>query len=110
MTHAIIVGPDRGLEAALGAHDVTTTRIETPASAADLDAAGIDDASLFFLTDGAEATLVPVAREHHPELRIVWYATQAVPEFVTRQLDLGVDPELADAAFLVEEQVQALES
>ncbi|MFB6110343.1 MAG: CTP synthetase [Halodesulfurarchaeum sp.] len=110
MARALIVGPDRGLEAPLAEHGVETVRIETPASGEDLERAGVADASLCFLTDAAEATLVSVARERHPEIRIVWYAPRTVPEFATRQLDLGVDPTLIGPTVLVEEQLASLDA
>jgi hypothetical protein len=109
MTRALIVGPDRGLAAPLTEQGIETVPVETPASGEDLQAAGIADASLLFVTDGTEATLISVATELNPGLRIVWYAPTSVPEFATRQLDLGVDPSLIDAAALVEEQLAAVE-
>ena len=108
MTHSLIVGPDRGLEAALTAQNVGTTQVPTPVTEADLEEAGLADATLLFVTDPDEATAIPVAKRHQPDLRIVWYAPDSVPEFVTRQLDLGVDPSLIDPEILIEEQLLAL--
>ncbi len=109
MTHALIIGPDRGLEAALKAAGVETTQVSTPTTEDALEGAGLAEARLLFVTDPEEATAIPVAKGHHPPVRIVWYAPDAVPDFVTRQLDLGVDPSLIDPDVLVEEQLQALE-
>ncbi len=108
MTQALIVGPDRGLEAELTKNDVETTQVPIPITEADLDDAGLADAALLFITDKAEATAIPVAKRRQPEVRIVWYAPDSVPEFVTRQLDLGVDPSLIDPEVLIEEQLLAL--
>ena len=109
MTRALIVGPDRGLDAVLQANDVETTRVPTPVTEADLDEAGLADAALLFVTDSAEATAIPVAKRRQPAVRIIWYAPDSVPEFVTRQLDIGVDPSLIEPDILVEEQLLALE-
>ena len=109
MTESLIVGPDRGLEAVLTAHDVGTTQVSTPVTEADLEEAGLADASLLFVTDADEATAIPVAKRRQPALRIVWYAPDSVPEFVTRQLDLGVDPSLIGPEILIEEQLLAID-
>lgn len=108
MTSALIVGPDRGLEPMLKENDVETTHVPTPVTEADLEEAGLAEASLLFITDKSEATAIPVAKRRQPEVRIVWYAPDSVPEFVTRQLDLGVDPSLIDPELLIEEQLLAL--
>ncbi|MDZ7850203.1 MAG: CTP synthetase [Halodesulfurarchaeum sp.] len=108
MTRALIVGPDRGLDAVLTANDVETTQVPTPVTETDLDEAGLAEAALLFVTDPGEATAIPVAKRLQPGLRIVWYAPDSVPEFVTRQLDLGVDPSLIEPEILIEEQLLAL--
>ncbi|MFW6383953.1 MAG: DUF7126 family protein [Halodesulfurarchaeum sp.] len=109
MTHALIIGPDRGLEAALADAGVETTRIDGPTTEAKLDGAGLADAALLFVTDAAEGSAIPVARDLHPTVRIVWYAPEAVPGFVSRPLDLGVDPSLIEPDALVAEQLVAVE-
>lgn len=109
MTRALIIGPDRGLEPALAGEGVETTQVQTPITESALEEAGLAEVGLLFVTDAEEATAIPVAKGQHPALRIVWYAPDAVPAFVTRQLDIGVDPSLIDPDVLVEEQLQALD-
>jgi len=108
MTGALILGPDRGLEAALTDNGVETTQVQRPSTEANLTEAGLEEAALLFVTDPEEASAIPVARGAQPDVRIVWYAPDSVPEFATRQLDLGVDPRLIDPGILIEEQVSAL--
>ncbi|UWG48774.1 TrkA, K+ transport system, NAD-binding component [Halanaeroarchaeum sp. HSR-CO] len=105
---AVIVGPDRGIEAALADHDVETTRVEGLATGESLDDAGLADADLLVITDAAEATAVPVAKDRHPSIRIVFYTTDSVPEFVTGQLDLAVDPDLLSPDVVAEELVASI--
>ncbi|MFB6093921.1 MAG: CTP synthetase [Halanaeroarchaeum sp.] len=107
--NAVIVGPDRGLGAALADHGVGTTRVEGPATGEALDAAGLAGASLLVITDLAEATAVPVAKDRNPDVRVVSYAPTSVPEFVTGQLDLAVDPDLLAPAVVAEELVVTVE-
>jgi hypothetical protein len=110
MTRALILGPDRGLEAALSETGVESARIDGPASERTLEDAGLADTALLFVTDPAEASSIPVATAINPELRVVWYAPDSVPGFVTGQLDLGVDPAIAEPSVLVEEQLSALDT
>ena len=110
MARALILGPDRGLEAALADQGVETARIEGPTTESALEAAGLPDAGLLFVTDAGEASAISVAKGLAPDVRIVWYAPASVPGFVTRQLDLGVDPALIEPDSLVEEQLAAIEA
>ena len=105
---AVIVGPDRGIEAALADHDVETVRVDGLATGESLDDAGLADASLLVITDAAEATAVPVAKDRNPDVRIVFYTPDAVPEFVRGQLDLAVDPELLSPDVVAEELVASI--
>ncbi|WP_336036292.1 DUF7126 family protein [Halobacterium yunchengense] len=100
---AIVVGPDRGIVAALTAEGVTVTRIEGVASGDRLSEAGVEDADLLVVTDVGEATAIPVAKERNPDLKTVAYTPDSVPEFVKGVLDLAVDPELLDAETVAEE-------
>jgi hypothetical protein len=101
---AVIAGADGdGLGDALEAEGVEVTRVEGIATAESLEAAGIDDADLFVLTDVDDATAVPVAKDRNPGLRIVFYARESLPEFVSGQADLAVDPELLGPDVVAEE-------
>lgn len=105
--NAILVGPDRDIEAALAAQGVETVRIDGPATGTSLEEAGVVDADLLVLTDVAEATAIPVAREANPDLRVVIYAEETMPEFVRGQVDLAVAPGVLDADVIAEELVGA---
>lgn len=101
---AVVAGPDEnGLGEELAALGVEIRRIEGLVTASELEAAGIDGAGLFVLTDVEEATGIPVAKELNPEVRVVTYATRSLPGFVATVADLAVDPDLLDAATVAEE-------
>ncbi|WP_313694597.1 DUF7126 family protein [Halorarum halobium] len=103
-TSAIVAGPDEhGLGDALDSQDVAVTRIDGVVTADRLEAAGIEDAALFVLTDVDEATSIPVAKELNPDARAVVYADDSLPEFAKGQVDLAVDPELLAADAVAEE-------
>ncbi|MFB6132869.1 MAG: CTP synthetase [Halanaeroarchaeum sp.] len=107
---AVIVGPDRGMEAALADQDVDTVRVEGLATGDSLDDAGLADADLLVITDVAEATAVPVAKDRNPAVRIVFYTPDAVPEFVRGQLDLAIDPDLLSPDVVAEELAGSIEA
>jgi len=102
---AIVVGTDAGIADALEAEGVEVTRLEGVASGERLEDAGVADADLLVVTDVGEATAIPVAREHNPDLKTVAYTGDGVPEFVKGVLDLTVDPALLDAEAVAEELV-----
>ncbi|ELZ94063.1 hypothetical protein C440_10598 [Haloferax mucosum ATCC BAA-1512] len=106
MTTAIVAGTDPdGLGEALESEGVTVARIVGVASADSLDEAGIDGADLFVLTDMDDATAISVAKELNPDVRIVTYAHDSLPEFAKGQADLAVDPDLLAADVVAEELV-----
>jgi len=101
---AIVAGPDPdGLGDALADEGFTITRIEDLVSSSTLEAAGIDDAAMLVLTDVGEASGIPVAKELNPDVRVVVYSEQSLPEVATRQTDLAVDPALLDVSVVAEE-------
>lgn len=61
-----------------------------------LDAAGITGADVYVLTELAQATSIPVAKERNPDLRVLVYADGSLPDFARRQADLVLDPRLFD--------------
>lgn len=104
---AVVVGPDgHGLGAALDAAGVEVVRVEGVPTADRLDAAGIDRAELYVVTDVGETSTIPVALEGNADLRVVVYADGSLPEFARRQTDLAVDPALLDAETVAEELVR----
>lgn len=100
--NAIIVGPDNGLEATFDTHGIETTRIDL-GSADALRAAGIADAVLLVVTDVGEATAIPIAKDENPDVRVVIYSAETMPEFVRGQVDLSVAPDLLDPDVVAEE-------
>ena len=100
---AIIVGPDRGLEAALSAEGFETARIDGFGTGANLEEAGISGADLLVLTDVSEATAVAVAKDLNPDVRVVIYSPETMPEFVRGQVDFAVAPDLLAPDVLAEE-------
>lgn len=101
---AVVAGPDAdGLADALDAVGFAVERIRGVVNADALDAAGVADADLFALTDLAEATAIPVARERNPDVRIVAYSRDSLPEFARGQIDFAVDPDLLGPDAVAEE-------
>ncbi|MFB6151408.1 MAG: NAD-binding protein [Haloarculaceae archaeon] len=101
---AVFVGPDEeGLVDALREQDVDVRRIEGVADGDALAEAGVGDADLFVLTDAGQATAVVVAREQNPDVRIVAYTDDSLPEFVSGQEVLAVDPALLGPDAVAEE-------
>ena len=107
---AVIVGPDRGIAAALADQGVETVGVQGIATGDSLDEAGLVDADLLVITDAEEATAVPVAKDRNPDVRIVFYTPDADPEFVKGQLDLAVDPDLLSPGVVAEELVGAVDA
>ncbi|AGN01094.1 CTP synthetase [Salinarchaeum sp. Harcht-Bsk1] len=107
MTTAVLVGPDAdGLGDALEDVGVTVTRVGDVATRPDLEEAGILDADLLVVTDVEEATTIPIATDLNPDVRAVVYDRAALPEFVSAQTDLAVDPELLGPADVAEALVE----
>jgi len=105
---AIVAGTDRlGVGEELEALGVTITRVESPVFAEALEAAGIEDAALFVLTDPEEGISIPLAKEINPDVRTVCYGEGSLPESVGSVVDLVVDPELLPADAVAEELVDA---
>ena len=106
MTKAIVAGDDvDGLGTALEAEGVETTYIDTPATADSMKTAGLADADLFVLTDLDDATAIPLAKELNPDVRVVVYAHDTLPEFAKGQADLAVDPDLLGPEVVAEELI-----
>lgn len=100
---AILVGSDQGLGDALEAAGVTLTRIDGVATGSRLESAGVDDADLLIVNDVAESTAIPIAKSENPELRVVLYSAETMPEFVRAQVDLALDPNLLSPDVVAEE-------
>ncbi|MFC7226573.1 CTP synthetase [Salinirubellus salinus] len=104
MTMAVVAGPDEdGLGDALEVGGATVNRAGGTAARPQLEEAGIVDADLFVLTDARLATSIPVAKDLNPDVRVVVYARDTVPEFARGQAGHIVDPRLLDAETVAEE-------
>ncbi|WP_380681732.1 DUF7126 family protein [Salinigranum sp. GCM10025319] len=100
----VIAGEDdEGLAATLEAAGATVRRVDGVATRNSLSAAGIDDADVFLLTDMADATAISVAKNQNPDVRVVTYATDSLPEFARAQADLALDPALFSPDLVAEE-------
>lgn len=104
---AILVGIDRDLESALAVQGVETVELDGPATRAELEAAGVAEADILVVTDVGESTAIPIAREANPDIRIVVYSPESMPEFVRGQVDLAVAPGVLDPDVVAEELVGA---
>lgn len=106
MERVLLAGPDEnGLEAAFDALDVETTRIAGPVTRETLHEAGVADATVLVLTDMRDASAIPVAKDENPDLRVVTYCPDSLPEFARGQTDLAVDPALIGSSMFAEELV-----
>lgn len=104
MSEVIIAGDDPdGIGAALETQGGTVRYAEGTASRSSLEAAGVESADALVLTDAGLATSVTVAVDCNPELRVVIYTRDSVPEFVKGQAGHIVDPELLDPDTVAEE-------
>jgi voltage-gated potassium channel Kch len=104
----LITGPDEdGLGDAIAALGVELIRFDGVANRDALLEAGIDTVDTLVLTDMDDASIIPVAREENPDLRIVTYSHDSLPEFARGQTDLAVDPNLLAADVVAEELVEA---
>lgn len=100
----IIAGPDGdGLGEALTARGVEIARVEGTATREKLVEAGIETAETLVLTDVAEATAIPIAKDDNPGVRVVVYSEETIPEFARGQADLAVDPNLLGPDVVAEE-------
>jgi len=68
-----------------------------------LEEAGVHEAEVYLLTEMAQATSIAVAKDLNPELRVVAYAEESLPDFASRQTDLVVDPQLLGPDAVAEE-------
>jgi len=103
---AVFAGEDdHDLVDALEAEAVTVTRIDGVATRPALEEAGIHDADLFVLTALDQATAIPIVRDLVEDVRIVVYSGRSLPEFVSGQEVLAIDPDLLDPEAVAEELV-----
>lgn len=100
----LITGPDDdGLGDALTALGVDVVHLDAVATRDSILDAGVDAVDTLVLTDMSDASVIPVAREENPDLRIVTYSRDSLPEYARGQTDLAVDPALLSADVVAEE-------
>ena len=104
MSDVVVAGGDPDvLAAALEARGATVSFADGTANRPALEEAGIVDADVLVVTDAGLATSVSIAKDLNPDLRVVVYTRDSVPEFVKGQAGHIVDPELLSAAAVAEE-------
>ena len=102
--NVVFAGPDEdGLGDALRDRGAEVAHIDGIANRPALEEAGIHDADVFLLTDVGQATSVVVARDLNPEIRVVAYTGESLPEFVSGQRVVAMDPALLDAEAVADE-------
>jgi Trk K+ transport system NAD-binding subunit len=103
---AVIAGQDGdGLGDALASRGADVRYAAGTAARPALEEAGIHEADLLVVTDAGLATSIPVAKDLNPDVRVVVYARDTLPEFARGQAGHIVDPELLDAATVAEELI-----
>jgi hypothetical protein len=106
MTRAVLAGGDPNrLGDALEADGARVTRAGGTAARGALETAGITDADLFVLTDARLATSIPVAKDLNPDIRVIVYTQDSLPEFARGQAGHIVDPRLLDVQTVSEELI-----
>lgn len=95
--HAVVVAgtDDHEIGDAIAAEGYDVSRVDV-ANRPALEDAGIVDAPIYVLTETQQATSIPVAKELNPEVKVIVYADQSLPEFARGQADLALDPALFD--------------
>lgn len=101
---AVFAGVDtEGLADELRDRGATVSVVDGIANRPALEEAGVHDADVFVLTDAGQATSIVVARDLNPDVRVVAYTADSLPEFTSGQQVLAMDPALFDADVVAEE-------
>ncbi|WP_436924834.1 DUF7126 family protein [Halosimplex amylolyticum] len=101
---AVFAGSDtEGLADELRDRGATVAVVDGVVNRPALEEAGVVDADVYVLTDVGQATSIVVARDLNPDVRVVTYTNDSLPEFVSGQQVLGMDPALFDAETVAEE-------
>ncbi|WP_254840469.1 DUF7126 family protein [Natronomonas marina] len=106
MSRVVVAGDDPdGLGEALADRGADVRFAAGTANRPALEEAGIVEADVLVVTDAGLATSVPIAVDLNPDLRVVVYSRDSVPEFVKGQAGHIVDPELLGPEAVAEEIV-----
>ena len=101
---AVFAGSDtEELADELRERGTTVTVLDGVANRPALEEAGVHDADVFVLTDAGQATSIVVAKDLNPDVRIVAYTADSLPEFVSGQQVLAMDPALFAAETVADE-------
>lgn len=104
MSSVVIAGADPdGLGEALEARGASVSYARGTADRPSLEDAGIVAADTLVLTDVGLATAIPVAKDLNPDLRVLVYTRDSVPEFAKAQAGHILDPDLLDVETVAEE-------
>jgi len=68
-----------------------------------LEEAGLVDADIYLLTEAKQATSISVAKDLNPDIKVVVYADESLPDFARGQADLLLDPQLFEPETVAEE-------
>lgn len=99
----IVVGTDdHDIATAIEEECFQVTRVDIGNRPA-LEEAGIVDTGVLVLTEAEQATTIPVAKDLNPDLKVVVYMTDSLPDFARGQTDLVLDPALFDTSAVAEE-------
>ncbi|MDG5776239.1 CTP synthetase [Haloarculaceae archaeon H-GB2-1] len=100
--HVIVAGTDEDDIGDALAELTTVERVDVGNRPA-LEEAGIHDAVAYVLTEVEQATSIAVAKDLNPDLKVVVYSRDSLPEFAKGQADLAIDPKLLDPEAVAEE-------
>lgn len=101
--NAIVAGTDEfDIAGALEREGVTVSRVDV-ANRPGLEEAAVHEADLYVLTEAQQATSISVAKDLEPDLQVVVYAEDSLPDFARGQADLVIDPDLLDPTAVAEE-------
>jgi len=93
--NVVFAGADaQGLVDALRDRGADVTVVDGIANRPALEDAGIHEADVFLITDVGQATSIVVAKDINPDLRVVAYTDDSLPEFVSSQEVFAMDPAL----------------
>jgi len=102
--NVVFAGADTaGLSDALLDRGADVAHIDGIANRPALEEAGIHDADVFLITDVGQATSIVVARDLNPDVRVVAYTADSLPEFVSGQRVVAMDPQLLGPEAVAEE-------
>lgn len=102
-SQVVVVGlDDHDMQQALSEAGHTVTHVDI-GNRPGLEEAGVVDAGVYLLTEAKQATSISVAKDLNPDVKIVVYADESLPDFARGQADLVLDPQLFEPATVAEE-------